>query len=755
LGTLREIGVLALAAILLAAPALAAASGASSPPSTLASGGNTLEASARIAPHVFEAGFNSSLEAPEWVKENLTSLGAGLNLTIDNSTCTAHLSGSLQASGPGLEGGVLELHSSGSTSYNASLQGGLTVFSYDTASTLSLYTGNSTEEYMQLNASIARHVEGNASNNTLLSDSHADIDLSIVIAAEEAGPLPLGLGIEYTGHAITTVSGNSTAGSGNYTGTLTFESSGESITADFTSTDHYNLTLLNQSTAMVTVSSYTSLHFSDYFTALLVYQALEEVVDELNLSDYVTLTPPSYGNPTVGVDVEYEGTMSLAPNLTLPPTGPAGLPGLPGGGLPLQMPAASISLQGNHTLSLEVENGTATGSLEAWLRLSGTPCEAGLGYALSSAWLNVTYAGGDQVEASGGAEGYSAEPFTSGLLAARGFHALFENVSGSLDSASVTLEGVDGVMFDVNGSILDSATFDLSNYTLLNATGVAYGGAELKSIGGLLEVGPNATTVTLPPVAGGVLALGADEVEVQPPLPLATHDIVFAFQNSIAPNASLTVHAGAGLAGTVKVSTMPASDVGVGLADLEPIGPALAVEGVNGNVTVKIPVETTEGDIYLLVIHDNGTIDVVGNVTVTADGYLIANATASTTYLPVVYTGSQPPTSTGSSTTPGSPATTSPGGGETTTTTGGSTTTTPPATTTSTPAPPATTSSPGGTTTSTTGQATSPTGTSGAGTSGGTTQPAASKSGSKTAAVAAGIAVLVILVAAAYLVARR
>ena len=525
----------------------------------------------------------------------------------------------------------------------------------------------------------------------------------------------------------------------------------------FDGTYSYNITVIDDE-ALADIDSTINFHFSDYLTAMAFYTLVSQIVENLSLSDYVTVMPPSsFTNPTVTIMVSYQGSLGefepgAGYNLSL------NLPSWLREILPNQPPVSGpFGVTGNYTATLTASGNELNATLEAMAQVTGSLCNCS--YGLSSGYLNVTYTGSEAILESH-VEGYSAEPYTSGILTARALESLLESVEDNLSDATITLTGSDGVEFYLNGEILPSAAFTLDNYTLLKELGVSYAGAILEDVGGVLEVGPNATNITLPPIAGGITVQGATSLNITAPFNIAPRDLVVAFHNSVASNATLIIRAGASLQDQIHAETLDVGAIEVPPDIGVPAGPSLLVTGVSGNVTVKLPFTSTgQGQPALYIVHDNGEVEVVTNVLV-EDGFIIANVTASTSFTPIELTG-QPPGGGGGGTTTGGTGggTSTPGGGSPTGTQGvPPTSTSQPGTTTphtppKTSAPTGTSPSSGTTTETTPETTTSETG----GTSSPETTPSTTAGGggaSKTAAIA-GLVIVVILVAAAYALMRR
>ncbi|MEB3851136.1 MAG: hypothetical protein LRS49_00950 [Desulfurococcales archaeon] len=768
------------ASILLALMALVSASAAVAPASE--GGGAQLAVQAGVGPEGFNASFTVVVPLPP----NATSpqsLGGGVDFYFDRGSCSAGLNGSLELSSPSLENITLTALASGSVEGAANLSNATVEYAYNTTSTLALDLqtvdsgGNPVEA--SLEANLARSVQGEASRaGGGESSSQSSYQATVNLYLDTPNGTMLG-SLQVWGSSQSGAAANSSWGSGDYSGILNLNYGGYSLNVEFDGNYSYLLNLTSgegeNATLLVAVNSTTYFHFNNYLYALAFYNALEAIVENLSLQDYVTLTPPSLFNPTVGVIVEYEGEVGLEnlTNATLPgapgwawgnattPTPPGWLRGL--------LPSLEGSISGSLTYnaSVSVENSTLEAAVEASASLSGSPCNSS--YGLERAWLDVGLddSSGSLV-VSGGAEGYSAEPFTSGLLAARSLHRLLEGLEGNLSNASIALTGCCGVEFDVNGTRSPSLTFDLGNYSVLGEVGVYYQGALLREPGGLLQVGPDAPgNITLPPIAGGVEASGVYSLNVSVPMPApATVEraLRITFYNDVADNATLLIRRGAQLSGALHLATTaepPAEASSYG----EAAGPTLVVDGVSGNVTIVLPYNGDPDRAALLVVHSNGQVEVVSNVTVEG-GYIIANTTASSTYTPIeLYSGGQPPSNT-TTTTTGTTGT-SP---ETTTTpqeTQPPTTTTGETGTTTTSTAPATTTGGGGQTTTPTQAptrtqtSTSTTGGGGQSSSSQSSAPPAGGSPTTTgktghgAALAAAVVAIIVIVAAAAVLLRR
>ncbi len=740
----------------------AALTGASMPPAAADSGsGATLTGQAVVTPNNFSATLQAVVPVPPGQAANLSGLDGGLEFTFNRSTCTLTLSGYLHLSSPSMnttDSSNLTASSSGHFEFEASIAGGNVSYTYTTTSSLELHSvtqSGGSASTVDLTGSVERSVSGVMAPGGVAESSgatSASLQASIV---SPNGSATIQATLNTQGQSVGRP--NQTAGSGAFQGDLNLESGEFQLAVSYDGNYTYNITA-GDGEAQAEVEATVNFHFTDYLTAIAFYTLLTQIVENLSISDYVTVLPPSFSNPTVTVIVSYQGSLTgLEPgagyNMTL------NLPGWLRGLIPSQPPMlnGSIGVTGNYTASLTGTNDELNASLEAVAQASGILCNCS--YGLSSGSLNITYTGSEAV-IDAHIEGYSAEPYTSGILASRALGSMINASEDNLSSVLVTLAGGDGVEFYLDGESLSSATFTLENYTLLNNIGVSYAGATLMDVGGLLEVGPNVSSITIPPIAGGVSIQGATSINLTAPFAIAPRDLVVAFHNAIASNATLLIRAGTSIQGQIHVETLDVGSVEVPPNLGVPAGPSLLVTGVAGNVTVKLPFTGTgQGQPALYVVHSNGETEVITDVTV-EDGYLIANATASTSYTPIELSG-QPPgggTTTSTSGTGGATSTTSTAP-STTTGTQGVTTTSQPGTTTTPHTPPATsaptsTSPSGRTTTGTTPETTT-------GETGGTSSPETTHSTtaggggtSKTAAIA-GLVIVIILVAAAYALMRR
>ncbi|MEB2836333.1 MAG: hypothetical protein GSR80_001148 [Desulfurococcales archaeon] len=762
--------------LLLAAVALAPVAAAAPPASSQQATG--LKGQATVSPRKFSITLDLASKAPKL--EGIDKLSAHLLYGYNNKTCASTLQASLSAQGSKLKGIKLDANAVGSLSVNSSAGLVVTALKEDSMLDLSL-SKNATGVNLTVKAqrTLNSRVNTTAHEGVSTVESHEYVYLNIVNQSVNIARIEANV----TSETHTTLHGNTTLTDLTAEGPVAVKipMSGHTFQVAFKLAAHIkvNETLVSENKTYINVHGTVNMTFKDYVTAFAIYQYLSMIVSTMNLTSHVQLTPPTMQNPTIVIRISYEGYVTPETLEGLRASGPAGHVGAPAGApslqvlenltgkLPLEALPTSLpngTLEGTYTLKAHASGGELEATLQARSHGTGGFCKAN--YSIGHLELNVAIdevANKMQVHLS--AAGKTGDPFTPTLASAKALYKLIDDMKDELQSVDVTFKSADGVYLVVNGVETHMATFTLKNYEDLKSLGVEYAGMRMHGGRGLVEVVKPVHNLTLPPIAKGAVLKGVGRVNITLPLHGRLHKrMVFRFLNSIAPNATIILHPGARVKARLHMATLPPDQVKLPpTVKAHKAGPALEVDGVQGVVTVVLPYNPEyPGKPAVLVIHSNGTVEIVENVTV-EHGYIIANVSASSVFAPITLpTGgggggetTTTTTTTGTTTTQTTSTTTQT---TTSTTTSQSTTSTTSQTRTSTTPTPTTTTS-GITATTTTSQSTTKTtpkpSTTSQTSSTQATQTTKAKKGLSTGVVAGIVVVIVVIAAAAALLARR
>ncbi|MCE4625427.1 MAG: hypothetical protein F7C35_06140 [Desulfurococcales archaeon] len=617
---------------------------------------------------------------------------------------------------------------------------------------------NDTSYSVQLTGEDERAIEVSVESRT--SVVHDEYNFTVNLSASNRTTGNMTLDLQLAGQNNATVINESVTGDGVYQGQLNYESTGAyeySLQVSFQGEYNYTATPMNETAFNLSLYSHTVLVFPDYASAMQAYYMLNQIVQMLNLTQYVTITPPPFLGTTVEVTVHYNGIFQL--NNTAPET-PWNwqMPFTPGQGLPMGGALGNITflapltgedgftLEFNSSLSAVIANST----LKANASYSAEAVNCTLDNNFSLALEGDAYL--DRENNSVVVEVYFGVECPSGPF--MGFaimKSVLENLTNSSDvSVDAVLEGTDGVSFIFNGD--EVSTVEVTDDTNITGLAVKYAGTVYYGLDGPTHIINK--TALLPPLIPSIIVENVTGFTGGLPFPAATVEGA-PLHLEFPDYGSISVMPGSSITGALQAQFQPA-DQGLIPSNMSatPIGPMVTVRNVTGTLALNIVVSTDfTGEPALLVIHENGSVTVVTNVTISGNT-LTAVVPAQSTFIPVALTAGG-----------------GGGGGETTTTTTTTPSQTTTETTTTTPktTTPGTTLAPGNTTTTMT--TTSPTGTTASTTTsttttqptqtGGNTSTTTTTSGGgkgisgKTAAAAGAVVVIVIIAAAAYLLTRK
>ena len=698
-------------AIMLMAALILPVAGASSDNSSI--GGELV-----LSPSEANASIVVRIPAPE----NLTSLEGSGRFVLGNGSFAANLS--LSGAATGLEGltGSINASAKGTAAYDPETE---SLFRSTTTNVSASLEASSSESPVKLSFGSTEYVRASYNLATEAGVSEKRYILHLLVKAwnETTGNITVNLSLH--GDELSVTTPEKVHGEGSASGNLQLVMGEEnSIVLNISLSYSYTVNL-SEDTANITADAY--IDAGNPMVAYQVYLALVGLVNEVDIGDYVTVEPPSYSNPTtVTVHVAYSGDLDLEFD-DMPPV----LPGLPLSGVSpedLASPAVLLPNVGqNITVSYETEaaisvlNGTFTLEAASSGTVENASCNASATATLS-VWL-------DQNERDIVVEiNFSAENLPDTLSL---FYLAKTALAGILENATSTLRLVASGGLELYEEGSPASTVNLTE-DVLDSLAVKAGDLLYYSPSSAYALGPN---ITLPALIQKVVANGTDRVLARLPYPSAK--VLGSLSIEFPDRANVTILGLSEISGTLVVGVEGASaDLIPSNISAVPAGPAVVVRNVTGYLRLEISVNSSASNLALLVIHDNGSISLITNVSV-EDDYLIALVSAGSTYIPVSLTSGWT------------------GGGETNTTTSKAGTTSTPTQTFTTTSPAestiekttiATTSSTAPTSASTGSQAQTPP----AGMAGGQQQ----ESGVSAKTIAAAIIILIV-VAAALAIAKR
>ncbi len=731
---------------------------------------------ASFEPHNFHADIGMEIN-----NTNFTSLTGGFSL--EKSACNVHGGFTLSGASSDLQGVSMSLSAVQDAVFNY-YPSNKTVKS-DNSIIMDLAM-NATEPVnqsvmdMSLSLKYNSHSEESLETSAGLSVFNATSSLHMLLQ-NATSTMKINTSIDMNGSTIHT--GNRTTGQGNASGTIYIYANTSQmpqpflLDIDLTGNLEFTMEIINETSANLSLYAVIYLDFPDYMTAFMFATMLNNTIATLNLSQYVSVTVPPFGSTTVTVEIEYNGIISLAPGnismgLPIPgmPQTPIEIPqlGLTNLTFGILLPVNISETEAHGSLHTSINanvtpdgNFTVNGSLEASL----TPCPATCPDVSVYGDIGLSSDGTEilvnaHIDASN-----LPDPFLAFAITKSALETLAEDNNTEFDAH---LEASNGVSLVLKDTELSSVDITSRNASLLEDLGIKYNG--------IIYYGPDmpaiaySSNITLPLAVSSIKTnLSMISADVPFPAIIAGNPVIIDITNSTG-TATIMVEPGSHISNSLIAAVAPADESMIpSNISAQPIGPAVIVRNVSGQLELHIKLNSTEAsNIALLVIHDNGSISIYTNITV-EDEFLVATVPAQSTFIPITITGgggggtgttttsatSSPPVTT---TTP-PPTTTSP---MTTTTTASSTTTTSPGTTTpsttttttKTTVPP-TITSPGGTTTSPTQTATQTTTTTSTTSQPGqqtttTTTKTTTEGGTSPLKIAAIIVVVIIVLGAAY-----
>ncbi|MCE4628385.1 MAG: hypothetical protein F7C34_04470 [Desulfurococcales archaeon] len=661
---------------------------------------------------------NASIVIRVPAPENLTSLDGHGAFELSNGSFTANLS--VTGSGSGLDGliGAIRSSSESTAAYDPDTES-ITRNATTLVSAHLTQAGAENPMELSFNSTVFTTTSYSLATEAAVSEKRYKLSLYVHAQNETYGNITVNLSLH--GNDLSVLTQEELSGEGSATGSLQLVM-GENVNVMLNISLSYSYTV-NRSERQVNLTADAYIDANNPMMAYQVYLALDGLVRELDIADYVTVEPPSYSNPTtVKVHVAYAGDLDL--NETLPIFPGFFLGGVGSGDLAspaILLPSLDqrIRLSYESEATLNVSNGTFALEASSEGRVENASCNA-TASAIVDIWLDEEE-GYIVVEINFTADNV---PDTLSL-----FYAAKTALQGILENATSSLQliGSGGLELYLDGSPVSQVNI---TEDVLEDLAVRVGDLLYYSPSEAYALGPN---ITLPTLVQRVVANGTSKIVARTSFPESI--VLGQLSIEFPENATITILGASRISGVLVAGVENASiDLIPSNLSAVPAGPAVVVKNVTGLLQLKIRVDTSAGNLSLLVIHDNGSIELISNVTV-EDDYLIANVTAGSTYIPVALAGG---TGTGG------------GGGTTTTgrTTGG--TTTPTQT-----SMPTTTSSAASTTEETTTTTSSPASTSTpAQTQTSTTETQPGGGGVSIKTVTA-VVIIIIVIAAALVVAKR
>ena len=603
---------------------------------------------------------------------NLTAFQAELNYTLDPTTCSAEMYGNLYLESPQLQGVNLQANYNGtgqvqvneteamSNHTNVFLLHGEAINGSDYYSINLYYEKQSSKTYQLETYSYTGQQSSmlNLSITYMNTTSTISLELNLSSTSQAQGDA------------------NMTAGSGHITGPVTFQQDTYQLSMNVDITYEYKVYAENNT---IQITATTNLEFQDYMTAFQAYMMLSYIVSYLNLANNLTLVPPTTTNPVVSIILEYQDNLTDIANMTMPMP----MPGMPGGSMmpgmmnasmmmpivmPSQPPTGNISYI--TTLDLVINNGELAANLQGNATLPPGACS--LGYLPTSLQISSnldTTTSTIETHVTGYLQ--APEPFTPFAIVKKIIMKAGEELHST--TLNITLEGTNGVSFIYNGQVMDTIQITNENVDSLEYLGIIYNGTTYYGFDKPTEISQENTRVMVTPFTNNIILKNVNTATIMLPFeqPKLTDELSITVESNSETAASITLHKDTMIQGDLQVSyhspdlvTIPSE------LDVQPIGNALTIKNATGTALVKIKVETETGTLGLLIIHDNGTYELLTNATIDIEaGYIIAEVSTQSTYLPVQIVSTPPPTENTTTTTTTETE-------ETTTTTATTTTTT-------------------------------------------------------------------------------
>ncbi len=522
------------------------------------------------------------------------------------------------------------------------------------------------------------------------------------------GTVSLTLNINSTKTTLTTKNATITVGSFKGPLVVTVPVSGLTMTINLDLNGNYTAILKD---GKVEIDAIVNITADSSLVAGILYQEIVSLIQDFNLTN--TVKAELNGN-TITLIVSYNGSIR---NIMMPGIGGIAsqdfLGFLENNGTSMIMshfqnimenttiapsPAANgrISVELNGALCVKVENGSVNMSATATLRspdlLQTLPYSIEKAEAML-ALENTT--GMPTLKMEFNATFKTPEPFTT-IEALRqatwlALHTplLKERIMNQA-KLNITVMAENGVKLIVNGTKKDRIKANNTGLNMFEKLALEYDGIEYMGAGKQMIV-KNAVNgmVPLPPTAKQIIVENMSRVVFKLPFSNATllSNLTVTFGSGSNMTANITIMKGAMINGSLATAVITPENITLppGYNNMQPSGYALSIANTTGKAQICLKVNVA-GNVMILVIHDNGTIELVKPLKI-ENGMAIAVVSTHSEYIPVTQQTSggtqETTTTTTTSTTQITTGTTTTTSSATSTVTSTLTTTTAPITTTS------------------------------------------------------------------------
>jgi len=679
--------------------------------------------------------------------KNLTMLNGNVSVSEDKAQGIISLTTAIQAFYKQLENvtGTLETMIQATASIDAANKTGTIGETTSTSINMTIAGGNGT---LKIAGTIQKTTTTQAQNKTITSTS--DTQTSLLVEAEsQQETVTMSLNINATQETVATPNETRTTGSFQGPIAVTVPVSGFTTTINLNLDGHYEAVAMNNT---LTVNATINITADNSLVAGILYQEITSIIQQYNLTGTVQAT--LNGN-TITIVVTYSTTLN---NTLTPGLGGIIAPGLPGYAqgnktrtiiehfkhlidnttlAPSNLCTGKINITASGDLTVQIENGTIT--VNSTIQVSAPQLLEELPYSIEHAQATLTLENTSQsptIKVNAQATLGTPEPFTSIDLLQQAawlaLHAAEPNMTGKT-RFNLTVNAENGVSLIVNGKHTSTVTFNNTTLEALQKIAVEYDGIIYNGANKpIIFTGKGNRLPVLPPTAKQIIIIGVGKAAFKLPYGNATilSNMTIKFGNETG-KAKIVILKGARINQTLATAIITPENITLppGYTNLQPAGYALAISNTTGTAIVSLKIEAPTSNIKILVIHDNGTTELINPLHIKA-GMVVAVVSTHSVYIPVTQQsgggGQETTTTTTTSTSPAATTTASTTSSPTTTSpTQTTTTTTNPPTTTGTTTSPATTSTTTHTTatTTTTSPTQHPTGTPGTTTTSSTGSP--------------------------------
>ncbi len=665
---------------------------------------------------------NATMRIP-FANKNITSMSGSFNAEFDNTTCTGKAGFSLELYTPSLEnvtgkGSFSEMINA--EAYPANKTGMIEV---ERETQLGLVQTNGTQT-VQFNLTSKSKVNNMFNTNESIVNKNGNIIVYVEAKNDTQTQI---FSMNLTSNSTTKAMMGEVMSSGTVKGPIKVEANGVTFQVNLNAVYSYEIAKGN-----ITVNATIKLDTGNYLTAQLLYSIITGLLQEYNLTSLVKVEAPTLTNPVVTIVVAYNGSIKdlLA---MIPEQARTVLAGAMGAGTGEMIPGMS-GIMGNMTMNMTMirekimEMANTISLMPANMTKVETSAEmkgnftVDNGYARVEAMISAKLpdvacalvkdftANGtmsldnktNMIEANVQARVKSGDPYTMfavmrDAIAMVGQKKVMEKTNMTL---KLELNAGKGVDFCMNGMKLKKMEFNETNMTMIKDMAVKIGEAMFEGPGKplMIKAMPGQTVKTVMPLTTNMVKVeNATKVMLEMPFEKTKIEkkLEVEVNKSNTMEAKIELMPGAVINKTLALAVMTPENVTLppAFSNMTVVGNALAIRNTTGKAMVYLKLNASVQNIAVLVIHENGTMTLVKNVTI-EDGYAVACVSTQSTYIPVAQTTG---TTTNTTTTTTSSTTSSTTSGTTTTTT---TTTTLSTTTTTTSSAPTTTTTQSTTTTS-------------------------------------------------------